>query len=490
MGPRRAALAALLLLAPTAPPAVPPPTLRDVPCGGRLPAALARCVVLAVPEDHTRPAGRRIDVHAAVLPARDAAAGAPPLYVLAGGPGQGVAELAERAPELYEGLRRTRDVVLMDQRGTGRSNPLRCDVVVPTAAGDDALLARLTADLFEPAALDACRRRLARGADLARYATADAMRDLDLLRAALGHARVDLHGTSYGTRAALVYARLFPRHVRAMVLHAVVPTSASAPVQVALDGQRALDGVVAACAAERACAAAFPDLAGDLARLGARLRRGAVTATVAHPATGAPTRVTVSAEWAAEALRYMLYAPATAVRLPATVHAAAADDFAPLVGFGLRHRATLLPQIAFGMGTAVMCSEDVPGMTDADVARAEGTLTGAGRARRLRVACRDWPVAPLPAPYREPLRSDVPTLLVAGADDPAASPAAAAAVARGLPRSRVVTIPEGGHGTAGLVDAACVDRVVVAFLDAGRPEAVDASCLRAVRRPPFATAVE
>ena len=123
-------------------------------------------------------------------------------------------------------------------------------------------------------------------------------------------------------------------------------------------------------------------------------------------------------------------------------------------------------------------------------ARAEGTLTGAGRARRLRVACRDWPVAPLPASYREPLRSDVPTLLVAGADDPAASPAAAAAVARGLARSRVVTIPEGGHGTAGLVNAGCVDRIVAAFLDAGRPEAVDASCLRAVRRPPFATAVE
>ncbi|MBL8058998.1 MAG: alpha/beta fold hydrolase, partial [Anaerolineales bacterium] len=227
---------------PTAPePAGPAVALADcvLAAPGSAGQVDARCGTLAVPEDRARPDGRQISLRVAVVPAVSRSPRPDPLFLLAGGPGQAATEAFPAMIGAFEQVNQARDIVLVDQRGTGGSNPLRCLDPNDESVLDEAAVTAL---------LQACPEKL--NADLRQYTTEIAMRDLDAVRAALGYEQINLYGASYGTRAALTYLRLYPDRVRTLILDSVVDADFRLLLNASRDGQRALELAFARCQAE------------------------------------------------------------------------------------------------------------------------------------------------------------------------------------------------------------------------------------------------
>jgi pimeloyl-ACP methyl ester carboxylesterase len=448
-----------------------PPRLALAACTGPGMEAF-RCGSLTVPENPDAPDARTITLNVLVLPAREPAPGRVPLYSLAGGPGlpatDDVMFFATEGRQNWQ----HRDVVLVDQRGTGRSSPLRC----PALESRHALQT-----MYPPALVRACRESLAAAHDLDRYGTADAVRDLEAVRQALGHERIDLVGLSYGTRLAQAYAHRHPQQVRAMALLGAVPDGRRIPLDHAANGQAVLDAVFADCAADAACAAAYPDLPGKLSSVLGRLEREPVTVEFAR----GDQRETITIERGpfGEALRSLLLSTPGQRALPSLVQAMAAGDFQPFLAAVLGNGG--VPSGAEGLYLSLTCGEDTDRIAPEEIdAATAGTFLGRYRIDEQRTACREWRAA-APAPRPDGAMPDVPVLLLAGDRDYVTPRAWADEVAARFPRARVVPIAKLGHFPIGLDGMACYDELIDAFFQAGRADTLDVACVARMTPPPF-----
>jgi pimeloyl-ACP methyl ester carboxylesterase len=444
----------------------------------------ARCGTLQVWENRQAKTGRRIPIRFVVIPGTGTGPAREALTYLAGGPSDAATDAAAWMPSLFAGARAGRDVLLVDQRGGGGSNPVHCTLYGPREDAAGYLGAFLPADKVR-----ACVPSAVGKAELAHYTTDQAADDLDEVRAALGYEKLDLFGGSYGTRLALVYMRRHPERVRSAVLLGVVPTDAAIPLNTAPDTDRALFGVVGECEAEAACRAAFPELRADVGRSLARFARGPVQVEVVSPATGEPARIPLSRDLYVEAVRYLLYGAGSAGLVPVMVHQAASGDFGPIAEVALDRRINLVDSGSHGLYLSVTCAEDVPYADSAEAVRlARGTFLGDYRLRDQRAACAAWPRAPIDPRFREPVVSDAPTLVLSGEWDPATPPRDGDKAARHLRNALHVVVPSGGHGFGGLQNADCVDRLMNEFVREASVAALDTACVRTIRRRPFRTA--
>jgi pimeloyl-ACP methyl ester carboxylesterase len=459
---------------PTERASTPAPTVMEHACAPSVPAG-ARCGTVQVFENRDTRQGRTIDLAYVVLPATGAAQ-PDPVFVLAGGPGQAATNLLVLASATLASVNETRDLVFVDQRGTGASNGLRCD-----SEELDAIL-RGPWDETNHARLVECGRSLP--ADLAWYATPPAMDDLDEVRAALGYDEINLWGGSYGTRAALVYLRQHGDHVRSVALWGVAPPGQPFMRTFAPQGQAALDAVLADCAADARCKAVLPDGVATIERIMARLLEVPARVAVTDPRDGSQATVELTPELFASSLRLSLYDTEWAASLPVMLSAADRGDYEPFMSMVTPISVAIREQIHLGMFMTVACAEDVPLLTAQDFAAADRTFMGDEFLRSLQSTCAKWPKAPLPAGYLEPVRSDVPVLLMAGTVDPVTPPATAELAAATLSRSRVVPFPGTGHGTGSA--SACEEQLVRRFMDDPNPATLDVSCTKALERPPFA----
>jgi pimeloyl-ACP methyl ester carboxylesterase len=434
----------------------------------------AKCGALAVPENRAAPAARTLKLRVAVSPALRADPRPDPVYLLAGGPGQAASEAFVPLMRAFEPLRRARDLVLLDQRGTGGSNALRCPP--PGPEGDFAPL--------PPEALKAwaeqCLEKL--DADPAHYTTAAAVEDLDAVRAALGHEKVNLYGVSYGTRMALAYLRKYPARVRSVVLDGVVPPEFTLGTAVARDAEAALELIFTRCGKDPACAKAHPDPRGALQALLAQLDGKPVKLTVAHPLAGAPTEVIFTRAALAGAVRLLAYAPETVALLPLLIEdARRANDLSRLAAQALMVRRSLEQSLANGMGLSVACAEDVPYFPP-DLRAVAAPLLGDLDIAEMVHPCAVWPRGPTLEGFREPLRSDVPALLLSGEADPVTPPGNGEAVARAMPNARHLVVPGQGHG---IIHRGCVPKLVAEFVKKADAKGIDAGCLEEISPLPF-----
>ncbi len=479
-------MAAFLSAAPAAGP-LPPASEISAPhgaarlllCAGRPETSDALCGTVSVFENRAAGRGRRIALHVVVLRAIGGGGSSqPPLFSLEGGPGLAATDGVRFWETELKPFRRNRDIVLLDQRGTGASNPLRCSRE-RRDAGD------FLEEMYPLEYVRRCRSELETKADLTQYSTSAAADDIEDVRRALGYGRIDLIGLSYGSRLALVTLRQHPKSVRAAVLMGLTPTWAHLPLFHAANAQRALSLLLEDCAAEASCKGAYPDLPGDLARVAEALGAAPATASAAWPAGSPPKTVSITRDVFFETLRRQMYEPATTRRLPAVIHAAAAGNYAPFL-------TAALPSgdgrdgSADGLYLSITCSEDTSQITRGEAERAiAGTLFGSYRIDQQRRACAIWPTKRLPARYFRDVRSSVPVLILSGGRDPVTPPAWATRAARKLSRSRHVIVPLSAHLENGLDDVACWDRVVLSFLDRGTAEGLDVSCLARLKPAPF-----
>jgi len=433
-----------------------------------------RCGTVERVLDPARPDGPRISVHYVVVPALARRRLPDPVFLLAGGPGQSAISLAGPSLGLLQRLNNRRDLVFVDQRGTGLSAPLYCD------EARRAPLAEQTAPERQVQRLQVCQRQLQSltYGDLRLFTTPLAMQDLDAVRQELGAERINLVAASYGTRAALDYQRQFPKRVRRMALDGVAPADMALPASSGLDAQAALDALFAHCVQEPACAVAHPRLRQDWDALLAGLPR---RVQVPHPLTGEIEALTVTRDMLLAAVRAPLYSPALAAALPVAIAQAAQGRFTALLGLNSIHGARRSTRIAEGMHFSVLCAEDFPRLS---APQAVARDFGDGALRSVKRICADWPRGELAAAFYNTHPSRVPVLLASGGLDPATPPRHAERVAAALGANALhIIVPHAGHGVFGI---GCMRDVLYRFIAAETDAdalAVDANCVVSIPRP-------
>lgn len=476
--------AALLLLLTACMPAVTPASpeagspllLQDclLSAPGQPAQVVARCGQLEVPENPADPNGRTIRLNVAVVKAQSSNPAPDPLFMLAGGPGQAATEAFTPMLSFLERVTFKRDVVLVDQRGTGGSNPLHCE----SATEVEPLGGRLPYADEVYRQMTHCVQAELQG-DPRFYTTEIAMQDLEAVRKALGYGQINLLGVSYGTRAALTYMRLYPQNVRTAVLDGVVPPGWAIGQSLRRDAQRALDLIFARCADDPACREAFPNLSEEWKQLLQRLKRAPAQVSVPHPTTGEATTISLSAETAGMMVRLISYSSDYAVLLPWLIHTAAQGNLQPLAAqylLVLKGNDTLIEE---GLFFAVLCSEDVPLLPPEGE---PGEYFFYDVTETWRAACRAYPSNPSTRTDEASPVLEIPTLLISGEADPVTPPENGEAARKYLPNSLHVVMRGMGHGN---FYVGCVPGLVRQLIEKASVEGIDAGCVERTAPLPF-----
>ena len=448
---------------------------RLAPCTGNDTPVDAYCGTLKVFENRDTKQGRQIDLNIVVLPALRSDAQPDPLFFLAGGPGQGAAKLAKVVRTMFASMQRDRDIVLVDQRGTGKSHPLEC-----LNDDDDGLK---TLGITEQQTLDRLKECQAKyDADLTQYTTTIAMDDLDDVRAFLGYDKINIYGGSYGTRAGLVYMRQHSDRVRAAILDGVAPTNMALPRFFPRDSQRAFELLARDCAADAGCDAAYPNLLERTRALLERLKKDPPLVRVTHPRTAESAEVRIEPRLVANVIVTALYSPTVTALVPAIVAAAERNDFQSMLALAGINGSDE-PNMSIGMQLSVICAEDAPRNTAEDLKNgAASTLFGDYIMTIQQRGCEFWPRGMVDASYYEPVTSSIPALVMSGEVDPVTPPEWGEAVAKTLSNSTHLVMPGTGHTPGG---TGCGQRVMKSFIDLGTVEGIDTACVERVRRPGF-----
>jgi pimeloyl-ACP methyl ester carboxylesterase len=430
------------------------------------------CAKLLVPENWAQPDGKKIPLNIEIIPSVDSQKSDRAFFDLAGGPGIDSTSGAALYMGMLRDYRKGRDVVLVDQRGTGDSNSLHCPELESLSP---------LSTIYPIELVRTCRENLQRTSDLTQYTTRNSARDVEAVRSALGYGKIDLFGLSYGTRLALEYTRLYSQHVRSVVLIGAAPATLKMPLYHAKNSEQALRLVFNECKSDPSCQAAFPDLQNEWGRLLLGLQQHPVHTS---PADGGK-EVEIRREESGEVFRNLMYTTGDLRQMPFLIHSAAGGNWEPFLKMlPLRPE----PHYAIGLYLSIACGEDTVGITPAEVkVQTANTFLGDYRVRRQIEACKEWPRAKIPADFYEPVVSSVPVLLFTGSLDSVTPSLWADSVAKSLPNSRHIIIKELGHGPEGLSHIECLDRMILQFQSTLQPHAVDTSCMKDMSPPPFKT---
>tara|TARA_R110000744_G_scaffold74350_5_gene148528 strand:- start:21655 stop:23163 length:1509 start_codon:yes stop_codon:yes gene_type:complete len=426
-----------------------------------------QCGTLVTPENYEKPDGVQIDINFVVLPAIDNSKEKLPLMFLAGGPGQAATELASHIYRGFNEIRKTRDLILIDQRGTGKSHALQCEdsleVDPYTSLPED----------FSIADIEQCIAQLT--GDLSQYNSENSIRDFDAVRSGLGHQQVHIYGGSYGTRAGLVYMRMFPASLKSVVLDSVGPIE----VPIGLFGKSAEQSfikLIENCQNETSCAAQYPELAKEFTAITDKLLQAPVTVEIAHPRLGTNTAFTISNDKFISAIQMQLYSMETRSLVPLLIHQAYLGNYKPLAGLIAQGEGGM--GIYIGLHFNIVCNEDYPKISadmkvdDADNSFAKGmSLVMVGK------VCSAWPSYQPSNEFYQTVTAEIPTLIMSGELDPVTPASNGEKSHVNLPNSHHIISKNNAHIVA---STACGITIVNEFLEKQAPKELDESCLEEI----------
>ena len=432
-----------------------------------------RCGSYRVWENRTTKQGRQIALSVIVLQALGTIRKPDPLFMLAGGPGDAPSFNAKFFNETFAKVRLQRDLVLVDLRGTGKSDPLLCpELATPDKDGvlDDEILG--------VEAVIACRTRLEKNVDLRQYTTEIAVDDLDEVRQALGYQQINLYGTSYGSRVAQVYMRRHPTALRTVTMKGIVPPSMASPATHALSGEKAWQSVLERCKRDEQCDKAYPNIDEKFRALMKRL----AAAPILGPWGNGP-KLKVSAPLFAEIFRFFLYSPDAQARALKLIDELSQDKPGLFENSLASRRLLSSERLAAGFFLSVSCTEDVPYLPKDITPLVANTFAGDYRIKQQTQACRVWPRGEMSDQHRVATKSDIPSLILSGEFDPVTPPAGGEEVVRGLSRGLHVVVRNNGHPIGNASE--CIGAMMAAFIDAGDTRGLDASCAASIPAVPL-----
>ncbi|MEM9384089.1 MAG: alpha/beta fold hydrolase [Pseudomonadota bacterium] len=433
----------------------------------------ARCTRIEQPEDPQLPGGKQVSLKVAVIPALTPTPADDALTVIAGGPGAASTEFYVSFASAFEQVRRRRDIVLVDQRGTGDSNRLDCDFseIDETDVDDEQMLV-LTRE---------CLRTLPH--DPRFYTTSIAVDDLDAVRDALGYTALNVYGASYGTRVALHYLRQYPQHTRTVILDGVVPMQIPIAPEIALDAQTALNRLISRCEDEPSCAERFTNLQEKFTQVQAKLALQSIAVDLDDPFTGEPITIDIGVAHLRAAIRLLSYSPTGTSLIPLIIEQAAEGNYQPLAAQAQMVMSSLDESLSYGMHNAVACTEDAP-YFDEFIARElsleqiEGTYLGSDQHEGLATMCSVWPRGVIDDGFKEAVMSDHPVLILSGEADPITPPRNAERTIGpdGAFLSNALHIVAKGQGH-GIAASGCLPRLIGRFVTDQSHEELDTSCV-------------
>ena len=434
--------------------------------GPGFPGIKARCASLPRPLDPEAPDGETITLRLAVVPALSLEPAPDPVVPIAGGPGQASTDFYASTFSAFEDLRRDRDIVLVDQRGTGDSAPMTCDI-------DDSVLQ----GQFSPDQTESLTRECLEALpyDPRFFTTSVAVRDLEAVRVALGYEKFNVYGVSYGTRVAQHFARRYPASTRSVILDGVVPPQLALGPAIAIEAQRAMTRIFDRCAEDRKCGERFPSLSARFDELLAKLTAEPVEISLRHPLSGQVESLSYGVNELTGAVRLLSYHPTSIALLPLLIDEAASGNYQPLAAQFLSVRDSFAESLSIGMHNSVVCTEDAPffageGISDQEL---DATYIGPLLLGALSATCKVWPAGVIDADFKEPLATDIPVLLLSGEVDPITPPRYADLAAVDLENALLLTGELQGHG---LAPRGCTDSVMAEFVATADPIAVDDDC--------------
>lgn len=432
----------------------------------------ARCARLEVFEDQVARSGKKIGLNIAIIPAISRTPEADPLFLLSGGPGEASTASFPVYMEAFQRVHKYRDLVMVDQRGTGDSNPLICPEMEDEPVEKEDLSTEETA-----AQLAVCHQEL--GVDTRLYTTQASVEDLDQVRQALGYEKINLLGVSYGTRYAQAYLRQYPQHVRAVVLDSLNPIQWELGPHNPANAQRALEKMFARCETDPGCKKTYPNLREEYENLLAQLDKEPATVKLDHPLTGEPLTLTFDRTRFGTVLLLMSYEPETVAMLPQLLHTTyETQNFSRLASQAIQTGSALDTALSDGLYFSVLCAEDVAFYQPGE----KGEFYLPDPTEKMKTLCKSWPSATVPAEFKQPVVSDLPVLLLSGEDDPITPPANAEEVAKTLSNSLTVVMPGMGHGVFG---RGCAPSLVAKFIESASVKNLDVSCMQKFKPQPF-----
>lgn len=427
-----------------------------------------RCMQVSVPMDYSNRTAGQIQLHVTIAPAFRENAKPDPVFVLAGGPGQAGSAIIGLLDSGLQRVRATRDIIFIDQRGTGKSGKLSCDSLQKSDTLDP--------DVGEQELLS-CLQSLR--SKLPFYGTAAAVQDMDKVRQQLGFSKINLWGGSYGSRLAQAYAHQFPAQLRSMVIDGVTSPQQNIGLMGAETG-RAFQLLREKCQQDRACHSKFPQFAEHLQALLERAHTGKQIIHFKHPVTGKDSQLPLRFEGLAEVIRSMLYHPHTASRLPWLIEQAYQNNWQPLLAIAISNPSWAQEDMAMGLTMAVLCTEDVAYITPAQAQAEIGqSFLADSWTKKMQRWCSTLNLQQRPRPTSGPLQ--VPTLVLSGQYDPVTPPARAQQAMQFLPRSQHLIAPQVGHI---VTPHGCTSRLLRQFFDEPTKK-VDGACLAEMGKAPF-----
>jgi pimeloyl-ACP methyl ester carboxylesterase len=435
-----------------------------------------KCGKLEVPENYQKPNGTKITVNFAIIPAIDKSENKEPFMFLAGGPGQAATELAAGLRHGFTEIRKTRDLVLVDQRGTGESHPLQCE--------DDKTQSvyQIIPEDFDANDVKECLSKLT--GDLSQYNSENAIRDFEAVRIALGHDKINIYGGSYGTRAALVYMRMFPRSLRSVVLDSVGPVEV--PIGLfGLSSARSFELLLENCKKDESCNAAYPELAIEFQQVVQKLEQSPITLDIPHPRLGEKTVFVVSKDKFISNIFMQLYSMQTRSFVPLIIHQANLGNYAPLAG--IISQTDGEQGIYLGLNLNIVCNEDMPKISEAMAfADAKNNFGGSLSFKSLQTACPLWPTYSVEQSFYQPVTANIPTLILSGNLDPVTPPSNGEKSAATIPDSHHIVVENVAH-IAGMSE--CGVEIINEFLSSLKPKELNEGCLQELPVETFMTSL-
>jgi pimeloyl-ACP methyl ester carboxylesterase len=478
------------------------PTFRQAPCPEDVTSVVltpVTCGFLTVLENRSKPEGDTIRLLVIRMQPPGGNPAPDPVLIL----GIDLGKTPDYAGFATGPLRFNRETILVDQRGTGHSEPnLACPEV--ERLGERLVGMRLTdPEVREDLriAVEACHGRLtSEGIDLSAYNLGEMAADAEDVRRALGIARWNIASYGSASRIALEVVRRFPERIRTMWFDTPQFPQVD-EVTLGISGTRyALSQISADCAADRVCSRRFPDLPNALREAVVRLDEEPVTFTVADTpaaeAAGHPIRVLVDGAAFLRAVRAMVsnIDLGMAPRVPALIYGALEGDV-ELVAYLLSEEPLCLgyqpvcgAQPLFeGALFSILCHDEVPFVEASRLAGMAGGDPGfqdAYVASPYLDVCEAWDVGEATSVAHRPVSSDIPMLIYVGEYDAYGSlPVAEQAVAS-LSGSFLVDVPYQGHNVLGSLD--CYRNIRNVWVE-NPTSPPDTGCIEEIPPPTFAT---